>query len=306
MTRILVTIPHYIGRSPKAMAAGAPATNRMSSAHDKMKPLRVEALRQSLVSLGVKFGSAVYRLDVGTERTLGGSIAMAETKTRLDVEILTVGDHHLLAEFNLPPWARQREMNCDPTELAFLCHDALAERLGDYDWYCCLEDDILLYDPLFFEKLTWFNSLFGDDKLLSPNRYEIFQETLKVYVDGEGHGLLRQAWRYRELSEVSGDYAGREMHFHAPVNPMAGCFFLNARQMERWMKAPGFGDRDDGDFNPLEAAGFLHQRTVFDFFRPSLQNASFLEVVHGVPRLSYGKTPRALLTKEIAARFPRR
>jgi hypothetical protein len=304
MTRIFVAIPHYAGPSPGAEPTNAPTTNQMASTKADSRPGRIAALKQVLAWLSGNFSAAVYRLDFGlhgNQDIVGGSIVVEKRASRIDIEIVTVENDRLLSELTLPPWARQRKMRCDPAELAFACHQVLAEKLGDYDWYCFVEDDILPLDPAFFVKLGWFNRTFGDDKLLSPNRYEIFKGMLKVYVDGEGSIRPRERWRFRECPPLAGAYEGRELHFYAPVNPMAGCFFLNGRQMERWASAPGFGTRERGGFNALEAANFLHQRTVFDFYRPALRNADFLEVFHGQPRLSYGELPRELLQKEIAA-----
>ena len=54
----------------------------------------------------------------------------------------------------------------------------LRDRLlaGDGDYFCYLEDDLILGDPWLFRKLAWFTREFGDDCLLQPNRYEPAQE----------------------------------------------------------------------------------------------------------------------------------
>lgn len=38
--------------------------------------------------------------------------------------------------------------------------------LGKYDYYCYLEDDLILYDFWFFVKLKWFNYYVGNNNLL--------------------------------------------------------------------------------------------------------------------------------------------
>lgn len=59
------------------------------------------------------------------------------------------------------------------------------KRLIDqFDYFCYLEDDILIADPLFFDKQLWFSGQFGDDCMLQPNRYELFRDRYKIYVDG--------------------------------------------------------------------------------------------------------------------------
>ena len=45
-------------------------------------------------------------------------------------------------------------------------HRILAENLA-LDYYCFLEDDLILNDPLFFEKLKYFDSLMGSNTFYS-------------------------------------------------------------------------------------------------------------------------------------------
>ena len=80
-----------------------------------------------------------------------------------------------------------RPTGAEPLYLGFECQAVLRERLGDYDYYCYLEDDLILRDPWFFLKLRWFNGHLGDEALLQPNRYEIARSgaAMKAYVDGE-------------------------------------------------------------------------------------------------------------------------
>jgi hypothetical protein len=305
MPRLLVTMPHFAGSEPLAPVGESAGRGVLDSSLASSRERRKRALKDALLWLTVNFDSTFYRLDRGKrgEDNVVGQVITVGTKAGgLDIEILTAGSHHLLTELTLPPTARQIDVDCDPAMLAFACHDRLALRLGNYDWYCYVEDDILLLDPMFFQKLSWFNSNFGDDKLLSPNRFEVFEDTLKVYVDGGNEYQPIPETGFREIPPLVGNYGGREMRFQAPVNPMAGCFFLNARQMDRWARSPGFGSRYAGSFNPVEAAAFLGQRKLFDFYRPAVQNADFLEVQHAAPRLSYGRTPSRLLAKELAGK----
>ena len=47
--------------------------------------------------------------------------------------------------------------------LGFEVQKFLASSLAeDYDYYCYLEDDLLIHDTLFFDKLHWFKALMGD------------------------------------------------------------------------------------------------------------------------------------------------
>lgn len=62
----------------------------------------------------------------------------------------------------------------------------LRDRLGGYDFYCYLEDDLLVRDPLFLRKLRWFTGRFGEGAVLQPNRFEAARSGVvrRAYIDG--------------------------------------------------------------------------------------------------------------------------
>ena len=78
----------------------------------------------------------------------------------MDVVVCTVKDMHLLGELPVPAGSFHHHLTeADPTLLGYECHAVMRERLGAYDYYCYLEDDLILHDPLFFMKLNWFNQV---------------------------------------------------------------------------------------------------------------------------------------------------
>jgi hypothetical protein len=70
----------------------------------------------------------------------------------LDIVVCTTGAWHLLDRVGVPR-AFYTHQICDtePMLLGFECHRVMRERLGQYDYYCYLEDDIILLDPWFFQ-----------------------------------------------------------------------------------------------------------------------------------------------------------
>ena len=57
--------------------------------------------------------------------------------------------------------------------LPFEAQRILRERVGQYDFYGMLEDDLILHDPAHFEKLQWFVETFGERCVLQPHRCEV-------------------------------------------------------------------------------------------------------------------------------------
>ena len=60
-----------------------------------------------------------------------------------------------------------------PPWIPFHGQRLLKERLGAYDFYCQMEDDLIIHDPSFFAKLAWFQQSFGFKALLAPVRFEM-------------------------------------------------------------------------------------------------------------------------------------
>ena len=68
--------------------------------------------------------------------------------------VCTTGDRHLLDRLMLPAGSYSHHpTGCPPALLGFECHAVLRDRLGDYDYYAYLEDDLIARDPWLFVKL---------------------------------------------------------------------------------------------------------------------------------------------------------
>ena len=142
----------------------------------------------------------------------------------------------------------------------FECHAALYERLGDYDFYGYLEDDLILRDPWFFAKLGWFQGQVGPGAVLLPNRYEVARGGVawKAYIDGDLPPEVTAPFQnIAEAPELKGTCLGHELTFRRPSNPHSGCFFLTNGQLRAWAARRDFLDRDTRFVGPLESAATL-------------------------------------------------
>ena len=114
--------------------------------------------------------------------------ANEQTAGRVDVVVCTTGEDHLLDRLTLPAGSfAHHPTGCPGPLLGFECHAVLRDRLGEYDYYAYLEDDLIARDPWLFVKLGWFTAQLGDGVLLQPNRYEVGPLGLvhKAYIDGD-------------------------------------------------------------------------------------------------------------------------
>lgn len=265
--RILFTVPHYY----KALTVPAHG----SEAGDAEK--RAAALTDCLIALHRTFGNSQAHM-ANPEEPCNGSLA-----ADIDVVVCTTGQAHLAAA--VPPHLfQQHATDAPPRLLGYECHAVLAEHLGLYDYYCFLEDDIVVEDPLFFWKLAWFTDAAGPQAALQPNRFELSAEppVHKLYIDGPlVDPSISPRFQDRSIRpHLALRMLDRPVAFERVDNPHAGCFFLNEAQMQRWVAQPYFLDRAADFWGPLESAATLGLMRTFEVYKPAHRNAGFLEVRH--------------------------
>ena len=72
--------------------------------------------------------------------------------------------------------------------------------------------------------------------------------------------------------------------FERTSYPSAGCFFLNDEQLTMFVDGPHFLDGDVSYLSPLDSAVTLSAMKTFRVYKPVLEQAWFLEVLHASPR----------------------
>jgi hypothetical protein len=274
--RVLFTIPHYV-RPPTDGVRPAERHGSLATA----AAARVESLTACLAALHQHFRPAHTFIDHA--RAAAVTVA-ADVPLEIDVVVCTSQGCHVLDR--LPAtggYFTHHETATDPELLGFACHAVLRERLGRYDYYCYLEDDLVLHDPWLFAKLAWFNRQAGDDKVLLPNRFEAGLNHLlpKVYIDGALAEHVTALFQdVNDSPPVALEVLGRTVLCERTLNPHAGCFFLNGRQMEHWARQPHFMDHESRFIGPLESAATLGVLRTFRVYKPGPGHADFLEVQH--------------------------
>ena len=282
MRKVLFVIPHYYG-----------AGNGFYGSTGSDADARVAALERVIAGLHQSLGSRQAFL-LWLQQYVPGKgnghliHANQDFSSHLDLVICTSGENLVVSRLAISPnLFRHHQTNAEPMKLGFSAHQVLREKLGSYDWYCYLEDDLLVTDALFFSKLEWFLSNHGEEAVLSPHRFErsLSQPAHKLYHDGSVRPDFTAAWQdVNDRRFLESEMLGRKLRFERWPNPHSGCFFLNARQMERWASMPWFGDQDSSFAGPLESAASLGIIKTFRQYKPSPSNAAFLEVEHLHPR----------------------
>jgi hypothetical protein len=283
--RLLFAIPHFFDPAPK--------DRRHGSLSGDPRP-RIASLAHCLAGLKQQFGRPQAVIDIARRTT---TPANQTTAVQLDVVVCTTGSHHLLGRLPLGSgYFTHHDTGAEPKLLGYECHAVLRDRLGAYDYYCYLEDDLLIRDPWLFVKLRWFCREFGDDALLMPNRYELARDRIvhKAYVDGPLRPDVTAGFQnVDDKPTLEAEPFGQRVVFRRALNPHSGAFFLNARQMEAWAAKPYFLDRDTWFVGPLESAATLGVMRTFRIYKPAQETAGFLEIEHpGTAFLSRIRLPR--------------
>jgi hypothetical protein len=270
--RILVVIPHYFGPSHPE--------NNLATIGSYIEPLgRLTALSEAIVGLHRHFGPNRHVYDGTAIEADAGS-----PQRKVDIVVLAVRGHELTGELGLDPGTIEtRYVDCKPPWIAFEAQRVFRERLGQYDFYCLMEDDLIIHDPAFFDKLNWFQRNFGHTALLMPVRCEIpaTGTPAKVIADLD---LVEDAYRpFRrpgQREQLEAIWNGQRQWFGLPKNPHAGSFFLTGEQMDYWAKQPTFDDEDASWIGPIESAGTFSVGRVFDLYKPLRPDPFFLELHH--------------------------
>lgn len=270
--RILVAIHHYFGPTRPEYT-----TQILASA---IEPIgRIAALNENIVALKGHFGPNRY--------TFEGEViddAAAGTARQLDIVVICQRNHNLLSLLGLAAGTFETQyVDGNPVHLPFYAQSLFLDRLGAYDLYCSIEDNLIIHDPAFFEKLMWFQGTFGPRALLAPVRFELASigSPAKVIIEPE----LPENWldpfrRANQPAELEGTWRDCRQNFRLPRNPHAGCYFLTQEQLAYWVKQPSFNDRDTSWVGPLESAITLSVGKVFDIYKAAPPDRFFLAIQH--------------------------
>lgn len=275
--RLLFVVPHYFRTRERSQ-------DRLTGKHGSVTASpesRANGLRKTVTSLHQTFGRSQAVIRIADRRTIPANEA---TRHEVHLVIVTTGGDHLLHRAELPNGLFQHvAVDGDPTDLGFHCQRILRDRWGNYDYYGYLEDDLSITDAWFFEKLRWFNSHVGDQKLLMPNRFERAEGLAydKCYLDGDLAPHVTQPFQdITESPELKSTVLGRPVRFVRPWNPHSGAYFLNSAQMRTWMEQAHFGSPSREFIGPLESAATLGVMKTFQIYKPAPENANFLEIEH--------------------------
>lgn len=273
--RVLLVIAHFYREQPQSI---------YSSTNGRLREHRRNTLLQVILQWRALSGEGTASvLDINTR----SFVPLAACAFSLDIVVLLNRDNHLLEkQFAERFGVRVKLVETDDTRMIpFAAHQVMKESLGKYDWYVYSEEDLLLYDLLFFQKQEEFQAEFGFKRVLQPHRYELNRngKFLKTYIDGDLRpGFVEPFLGYVKENEalLTFPFCGSQRSLVRSKNPHSGFFCLSAPQLHYWVAQPTFMDLDCSFVGPLESAATLSILKSFSIFKPTTKNMEFLEIQH--------------------------
>jgi hypothetical protein len=159
----------------------------------------------------------------------------------------------------------------------FDAYEVFKKHLAEFDYFLFLEDDILLTDSWFIEKIKKFNSVSPFKKyVLLPHRFEYYKG-IKYYIDQLSVRNDKQTiFTHSNTLNLNLD----DVSFCIYENPHAAFYCLNKNQMLMWIDSGYKWKNKVVAFGTLESAATFSMYENFQFIKPRPDYIDYLEVQH--------------------------
>ncbi|QPN60966.1 hypothetical protein H8F24_06470 [Synechococcus sp. CBW1002] len=178
----------------------------------------------------------------------------------------------------------------DPRDLPAAARQHLLERDPVADLSLYLEDDLVIQDPDYLDKLLWCAQLTEQRVVLMPHRYELRSRLGlgRLFVDGPldwstlvaANPMLARHRPQANVAEACWRN-GEMLHFDRASNPHAGSFALSRPQLQQLRQQADLPR--DGFVGPLETVATYTVLQHFEVWKPAWNCRQFLTIEHGYP-----------------------
>ena len=276
-------IPHYF----KTDSTSSPSIYGSTRENNQFK--RSLSFARSLESLlSLERSPSDYILNI-KNKSLERTVECHESSPlNISITIFTNGRDHLDDVLALYA-SRVKIVHCvnceDPTRIPYITMLNLLQSDSSADIYGFIEDDLVITDPLYFDKINAFYQSFPNGHILMPHRYEktTLNRPHKFYVDGlistqnYSSDLLTESSNNRILHSYQ--FMGSTIDLVKASNPHSGCvFFANSHRataIENLPPAPFM--------NMLETASTGVAIKSFSILKTCWSQRNFFQIEHGNP-----------------------
>lgn len=206
---------------------------------------------------------------------------------QVELHLFVCGEHWLqeVVELFAPRLQLHKLDLDDPKQLPSRAVRQLLDFPAPADLNLYLEDDLVIQDHRYADKMTWFSQRTEHRFVLMPHRYEqtVAHAPQRLFVDGpiKQEDQAELVWASDEVVVANGRFwDGQELGFVQASNPHSGSFCLSAPQLEQlhgasWPPTPFVG--------PLETAATGTVLSHFPVLKTSWACRNFLTLEHGNP-----------------------
>jgi hypothetical protein len=303
--RVLVCIPHFFNRDRTDQS------EIMGSSVDPLEQ-RIETVRYCLRGMQAMLADNAYLLRTSPESSVGfDRVESMANRITGDICLCVAGENHFFSDLTTGNVIKGLFTARDPRLLGYACRRMFAENVDRYDLYFFTEDDNAVLDAEFFDKAAHFYDVFGENKLLLPNRFElggIGEVAWKVYIDegAFGHRVMTPPAMAEPMLRLRG--WGRDIEFALTGSPFSGAYIITNAQLRAWMQEPDFVEPDPelaANMDLMELAG-IPLRGRLPIYKAAKTNADFFEIHHVPNRACNGTTPQQLMKEMVMPEVERR
>jgi hypothetical protein len=297
MMRVLACIPHFFRRN-------SPDSGKDNGSNQERLEKRLFEVRHCYRQLNTVLARVHFTLG-SEDRIANGRVEAMPQPVHGDVIMVSIPSENLLDELGKDGRIRAFLWDGPPRQLGYHCRRIFARHVDQYDLYCFIEDDTAILDFAFFRKAAKFYQTHGEDKILLPNRYEIFGP--------QGRGwrafLDHPTFPHLQIPERPGPETVSLPHFDGEVvfrktrDGQAGAYVITNAQLKEWMQLPGFGAPSaaqlQAGYDPMELA-MIPMGGHLPIYRADYPNLDFFEVHHVPVLASTRRTPARKLGAYLA------
>ena len=287
---VRVAIPHYA--RPDALDQGGYGSTRLSPAAVKKREIGLARCLGSVLALNRGLEEQILDIDArqvieAPPRSIPAGLLNAAL---IDCHVFVTADAWLKTVLDI--FAGQITVHeCDledPKTLPHCARDFLLadSAAGKADLSLYLEDDLVIQDHLYVEKMLWFLTRTKHQYALMPHRYECTGDLRqpRLFVDGPIDSDCLPDHQKPASAVAFGVFQSQKIGFDLAANPHSGTFALSSVQrdvLQQQLK------EDDWFVGPLETVATGTALSHFPVLKPCWADRDFLLIEHACPSFLY-------------------
>jgi hypothetical protein len=272
--KVLITIPHVF--SPREGSL-------YSSQNASKRSIKEKALRGGTIENLCRHGKRHWiHASLGKAKPVVTRELVCSTGVELTIQVYSPKEASLASGLPAHPSLQILDPGVeDFTMVPAVASRCALEQASAYDLVGYMEDDLLIEDQEFFQKILWLVGITGGQYAFLPHRCEGIPERGDVILSGDPDGGRPDLfWATGETIEMPWPLGARR--FYRATNPHSGCFFLS-RDQALMVKAHWEERQWQPTFQlagPLEQAGSGMLLPVLKLMKPIPSDYRFLMVRH--------------------------